>query len=618
VNLNIFELNMLLKKTSYLFVILSLFLFNNFSYGQKNGTAKTKGDPEKAMLLMKSGNFNSAIKEFEILVSEEPDNLSYRVFLGYAYLNTNVNKIKAIPHFEKVAKDTKSDPYCHYDLGKAYMLAYRFDEALASFEKFRSLTHDKEKDLSVSAKRMIEMCNQAKVLYKSRVNVRLDNLGAEVNSSYPDYSPFIDASETTLFYTSRRSGNTGNMDDVDGLRTADVFISYLEGDKWSKAKRVNSAINTYLIEESVGMSADGSELFIYIYSEKGMDDIFVSTKKGKSYQKADYLSINSIFIETAASISPDKNTIFFSSKRPGGKGKSDLYMAFKLPTGEWSKAVNLGDTINTEFDEDFPQIAPDGKTLYFASTGHIGMGGFDLFKCTWNSKSNTFSKPVNIGYPINTPDDNKTISFSKSGRYAYMHDARDGGFGDLDVYKVTFLDVAAPYATYIGNVYNKDSVSLEEARQKEIASKKVVMDKFEKEIESLNTKIGSLQKSISDLELDTSAVAIAKKNQFQKTLVKSEEQLVAIKTTKLPEAKKSYDEACKPLNIQILLLNPNTNKVIYKYTPSKMSGEYAIIAPPGNYKMLIKSDKFSDITRVFEIPDREPLKDPYVYNLYIK
>ncbi len=293
-------------------------------------------------------------------------------------------------------------------------------------------------------------------------------------------------------------------------------------------------------------------------------------------------------------------------------------MAFKLPTGEWSKAVNLGDTINTEFDEDFPQIAPDGKTLYFASTGHVGMGGFDLFKCTWDNKTNTFSKPLNIGYPINTPDDNKTISFSKSGRYAYMHDARDGGFGDLDVYKVTFLDVPAPYATYIGHVFNKDTVDLEEVRQKEMAAKRVAMEKIEKEIESLNTKITSLQKSILDLELDTSSSATTKRAQFQKTLAKSEEQLLSLSKTKLPDAKNAYTEACKPLNISVLLLNPNTNKVLYKYTPSQTSGEFAIIAPPGNYKMIVKSDKFPDITRVFQIPDREPLKDPYLYNIYVK
>lgn len=605
------------KALLFSFTILLFFCINSVN-AQKKGEALRKGDPEKAMMLVKSGNFNSAIKELEILVNEEPDNLTYRVFLGYCYLNTTVNKTKAIPHFEKVAKDSKSDPYCHYDLGRAYLLAYRFDDAIKSLEKFRSITHDKEKDLQVSAKRMIEMCNQAKEIFKNRINVRLDNLGPEVNSASPDYSPFIDENETTLFFTSRRLGNTGNMDDVDGLRTADVFISSLESDKWTKAKRVSSAINTYLIEESVGMSSDGTELFIYVFSEKGMDDVFRATKKGRNYQRAEYLTINTPFVETAASITPDKNTIFFASKRPGGKGKSDLWMAFKLPTGAWSNAVNLGDTINTEFDEDFPQIAPDGKTLYFASTGHPGMGGFDLFKSTWDSKTNKFTKPVNIGYPINTPDDNKTISFSKSGRYAYMHDARDGGFGDLDVYKVTFLDFPAPYATYIGHVFNKDSVDMEEARLKSIAVAEANLVKIEREIESLNTKNSSLQRSISDIESDTSAVAIAKKIQFQRTLVVSEEVLLSLTNTRLPEAQAAIVEASKLLKIRIELINQNTNKVLYQYEPSKISGEFAIIAPPGHYKMVIKSDVFSSIHRDFVIPDREPLKDPYAFNVYVK
>jgi len=598
--------------------ILIIALNCNIVMAQKKIEPLLKGDPEKAMRLIKSGNFNSAIKELEVLVKEEPDNLSYRAFLGYAYLSTTVNKTKAIPHFEMVTKDSKADPYAFYDLGRAYMLAYRFDDAIASFEKFRKLLHDKEKDLPVSAKRMIEMCNQAKEIYKKRINVRLDNLGVEINSPYPDYNPFIDANETTLFFTSRRSGNTGNMDDIDGLRTADVFISNLEGDKWSKAKRVSSAINSYLIEESVGMTADGNDLLIYIYSEKGMDDIFISSKKGRTYQKADYLPINSLYIETAASISPDKNTIFFASKRPAGKGKNDLWMAFKLPTGEWSKALNLGDTINTEFDEDFPHIAPDGKTLYFASSGHYGMGGLDLFKTTWNPKTNTFTKPENIGYPINTPDDNKTISFSKSGRYAYLNDVRDGGFGDLDIYKVTFLDFPAPYATYIGHVFNKDSVDMEEVHLKEIASAKVNLDNVQKEIDAMNTKIASLQKSIADLEMDTTATGLAKKVQFQKTLAKSDEVLTSLTSTKLPAAMSTYSEALKPLNTKLSLVNPNNDKVLYRYTPSKKSGEFAIIAPPGNYKLIITSDKYPQQNHAFVIPDREPLPIPYSYNVYVK
>ena len=160
--------NKVCYKEFFVFISLLLRLSGNIVMAQKKIEPLQKGNPEKAMQLIKSGNFNSAIKEFELLVREEPDNLSYRAFLGYAYLSTNVNKTKAIPHFEMVVKDSKADPYAFYDLGRAYMLAYRFDDAIVSFEKFRKLLHDKEKDLPVSAKRMIEMCNQAKDIYKKR------------------------------------------------------------------------------------------------------------------------------------------------------------------------------------------------------------------------------------------------------------------------------------------------------------------------------------------------------------------------------------------------------------------------------------------------------------------
>lgn len=159
-------------------------------------------------------------------------------------------------------------------------------------------------------------------------------------------------------------------------------------------------------------------------------------------------------------ISPDGNWLFFSSDTPGGYGGLDIYYSKKLPNGDWSFPFNAGNIINTEYDDNFPYIAPDGTTFYFASQGHNSIGGYDLFVSKWDEQNLLFSTPENVGYPINTPDDNRTISVSKSGRYAYVSDFRENGLGELDIYKVTFLDVTPPYYILFASLYSSDSILL--------------------------------------------------------------------------------------------------------------------------------------------------------------
>jgi hypothetical protein len=132
-------------------------------------------------------------------------------------------------------------------------------------------------------------------------------------------------------------------------------------------------------------------------------------------------------------------------------------MARKLPNGQWALPQNLGTTINTKYKEDFPQIAPDGKTLYFSSQGHAGMGDFDLFKSTWNEEENTWTEPANLGYPINSAGDDRCISFTEDNRVAYISAVRDGGFGDLDLYRVKFNDNEERTTVLQGYVTTSDS-----------------------------------------------------------------------------------------------------------------------------------------------------------------
>ena len=199
-------------------------------------------------------------------------------------------------------------------------------------------------------------------------------------------------------------------------------------------------LNTSGDDQVVGLSNDGGTLFIYFDVIDYYGDIYMAHNRAGKFTRNFKLgdAINSTSLETSASMSTDGNTLLFSSDRPGGIGKLDLYISRKLPDGSWGIAQNLGNIINTPENEDFPQLSEDGESLYFSSKGHPGMGGADIFISNWNSELNIWSPPVNIGYPLNTPEDNMTISFSNNEQYAYVSAHRDDSYGFQDIYKVEF------------------------------------------------------------------------------------------------------------------------------------------------------------------------------------
>jgi hypothetical protein len=162
------------------------------------------------------------------------------------------------------------------------------------------------------------------------------------------------------------------------------------------------------------------------------------------------------YTSPSATLSADGQTIYFSSNRPGGFGKKDIYRAVKLPNGKWSKALNLGSIINTEEDEDSPFIHPDGKTLYFSSRSHKNMGGYDIFKTTLSEEGH-WSEPVNMGYPVNTPDDDIYFALSLNGQTGYYSSDRPGGFGGSDIYLIHFPENDLGLTVFKGIVVSADS-----------------------------------------------------------------------------------------------------------------------------------------------------------------
>ncbi|MFQ3575852.1 MAG: OmpA family protein, partial [Cytophagales bacterium] len=168
-------------------------------------------------------------------------------------------------------------------------------------------------------------------------------------------------------------------------------------------------------------------------------------------------NINSPYWEPSCSVTPDEKTLYFSSNRPGGFGGRDIYVTQKIAGDEWTEPMNLGPEINTAYDEDAPFIHPDGKTLFFSSRGHQSMGGFDLFKSVLDFKTKKWSNPENLGYPINTADDDVFYVWSPDGSKAYFSSIREEGFGDKDIYVLKRPDVHNFIIVVRGKVLDKET-----------------------------------------------------------------------------------------------------------------------------------------------------------------
>lgn len=411
-----------------------------------------------------NGNFRAAIQDFLILLAKDPTDVELNFYIGASYLESNIDKEKAIEYLEFVVQQDKFPKEAIYQLGRAYMFAHRFDEAITTFNKFKDITRG-DNDNIITGGRMIEQCFTAKQLVKYPIDATFENLGPNINTAYPEYNPFIPEDESFIVFTAKRPDCLGLQLDYDGYKTPDIFRAREYRGRFRQARNIGSAVNTEYYEEVVGISADGQELLVYVDNFDGYDDIYVSPRKGRFFD--DYLdlgrNINSDDIETTASVHTSGDLIFFSRETGSGRTGTDLYMSRRLPNRSWGIPQKLPDIINTRYNESFPHLMADGKTFYFSSEGHTSMGGFDIFISEWDELTNTFSPPVNAGYPINTVDDDFNISLSTTGKYGYVSQFRkDEGYGERDIYRITFNDVDPVYTIVRGSITNiRDSMLLD-------------------------------------------------------------------------------------------------------------------------------------------------------------
>ena len=416
-------------------------------------------------------NYYQALPLYLKLDSLKPEFPNYIYPLGICYMNSSYNEEEALKYLLLCNKDvTKYPSTIHYYLGKAYHLSNDFESAIAEYNKYlSSLYHSRNKNTAVikDINRQIQMCENGKQFIKTPLSIDVTNMGSAINSAFADYGPVLSADEKEIIFTSSRFGSTGGLiDPYDGAYHEDVYIAVKKDSMWTPANNIGTVINTNGHDASISLTPDGQQLLIYrfnsdLFLQPSDGILMLSQLDGAEWTEPKKLlgEVNSKAYEPSACLIKDGRSIIFSSNREGGYGGLDLYIAKKLANGEWAKPMNLGSSINTPYDEDSPFLHPDGQTLYFSSTGHNSMGGFDMFyaKCPTDSL-NRWDKPLNLGYPLNTGHDEIHFVLSPDGKKIYFSSIRKEGFGDKDIYYATVENTEVKDVLVIVGVI-QDSIS---------------------------------------------------------------------------------------------------------------------------------------------------------------
>ena len=372
----------------------------------------------------------------------DSNNAKINFRIGICHMNL-FYKTKALPYFEKASEiDPNFDKEMDFLLGEAYQLNSKWDQAIKSYQAFSvSLLGDEAKTRKPEIDKKINECKSGKELMKTPQKVRIENMGPQINSPFRDYAPNVSADESILLFTSRRPFKQKDSSSTVGYDN--VFSASSKNGKWEKVKQLDETINKRdEFNSNIAISIDGQKMLVYKTDEKrnSEGDIYESTLNGDKWSTPVSLGspINTESKESSASIAYDGKTIYFVSNRPGGIGGKDIYKCTLNDSGKWDKPLNLGKAINTPYDEEGVVIHPDGKTLYFSSKGHNSMGGYDIFKSTF--QGGKWSKPENLGFPINSPDEDVFFVISASGIHGYYASLREDGYGETDIYRITWID----------------------------------------------------------------------------------------------------------------------------------------------------------------------------------
>ncbi len=502
-------------------------------------------------------NYQAAIEYFLQAQKFNPDNAELNFKIGDCYLITQ-HKAKAIPYLEKAVFLNIPTLEVYFLLGIAYHADHQFDKAIEQFTFYRqSLTPQELINERDRIDKKIGECQTAKKLTAEPVRVFIDNLGNVVNTEYDEYSPILNADGSVMFFTARKPDTYGGKVDKNDLRPfEDIYMTKKVQGFWQKPENIAPPINSKSHDATAGLSLDGTKLYIY-RGEKG-GYIWESYLTGALWSKPKIMpkAISSKFQETSAALSPDGRSFYFVSDRPDGFGGKDIYVSTKDPKGKWTTAVNIGPVVNTQYDEESVFIHPDGKTLYFSSMGHNTMGGYDIFKTV--NQNGRWTTPENIGYPVNSVEDDLFFTISANGKHGYYSSVKEDSYGGSDLYHVIFL---GPEKPVISNT--EDNL------------------------------LASLTKPIREVVI---------------------EEVVEITTTPMTllKGKVLDDKTGNPLGASLELFDNEANVSLATFQSNSNTGEFILSLPSGkNYAIAVRADEYLFHSENIDISESAVYREVY-------
>ncbi len=448
-------------RLTFLFLFGFIFLFTGIPElpGQPAGeltsvSRRARRAYERAEDALRTYDHRAAIEELERAIARDADFIEAHLLLGEVYFSREDYKKSISPYQRAIGLDPEFFPAAKYYLGVALYRTASYADAVSVLESFISMDviSDSFMERGLAYLARARFAKEAK---NNPVPFQPHNPGPAINSEYAEYSPALTADEQTLIFTRKkpREGSPARS----SYYYEDFYISYFRDGEWSLAENLGPPLNTAGNEGAQTITANGRHLYFAACNRPdglGSCDIYYARREGDRWSVPVNPGppLNSYLWDSQPSISADGNTIYFTSSRKGSMGPMDIWKATRNEKGNWNTPQNMGPLINTGGNELSPFIHHDNNTLYFASDGHPGMGGLDIFYSRRDDDGN-WGKPKNIGYPINTHGDEFAMIVGASGQYAWFSSDMEGGHGDSDLYTFELYPEARPQPhTYMRGV----------------------------------------------------------------------------------------------------------------------------------------------------------------------